>query len=40
MKQHHIPEQQNLQIHRCVNLWTECQNKFVLSAAMRQGMFI
>ena len=40
MKQHHIPEQQDLQIHRCVNLRTECQSKFVPSAAMRHGVII
>ena len=40
MRQHHIPEQQDLQIHRCVNLRAECQNKFVTSPAMRHGVII
>ena len=40
MKQRNIPEQQNLQIHRCVNRRTECQNMFLPSAAMRHCMII
>jgi hypothetical protein len=34
MKQHQIPEQ-NLQLHRCENLTTECQSMLVSSATMR-----